>query len=105
MAVKAGGVATKAGRPGGVTPERNKIATRPARGVIWVNTMAATHGTGPWQKPAPSKTTGAKLTPENIAWAKARAKAAGRRYPNLVDNMAAARRQRETAPGGERDHP
>jgi hypothetical protein len=36
-----------------------------------------------------------KLTPESIEWARARAKAAGRRYPNLVDNMAATRRQRE----------
>jgi hypothetical protein len=37
------------------------------------------------------------LTPESIELAKARAKAAGRRYPNLVDNMAATRRQREAA--------
>jgi hypothetical protein len=51
----------------------------------------------PWKKKAPAdpgpKT---KLTPESIAWARARAKAAGRRYPNLVDNMAATRRQTET---------
>jgi hypothetical protein len=51
----------------------------------------------PWKKKAPTdpgpKT---KLTPENIEWARARAKAAGRRYPNLVDNMAATRRQTET---------
>jgi hypothetical protein len=37
----------------------------------------------------------AKLTPASIAWAKAAAKKAGRRYPNLVDNMAAMRRQLE----------
>jgi len=37
------------------------------------------------------------LTPESIEWARARAQAAGRRYPNLVDNMAATRRQREGA--------
>lgn len=32
------------------------------------------------------------LTPEQKSSAKARAKAAGRPYPNLVDNMAAARK-------------
>jgi len=57
--------------------------------------------TPPWKqkKPdagdsAPTKTT---LTQESIEWARARAKAAGRRYPNLVDNMAATRRQQEAA--------
>jgi hypothetical protein len=52
--------------------------------------------TPPWKKPKP-KTGDAKtkLTPESIAWAKDRAKRAGRRYPNLVDNMAATRRQQE----------
>lgn len=33
-----------------------------------------------------------KLSPRDKAWAKARAKKAGRRYPNLVDNAAAAKR-------------
>lgn len=51
--------------------------------------------TPPWKKPTPTRSTKAKLTPENLAWAKANAKKAGRRYPNLVDNMAAARRQLE----------
>lgn len=51
--------------------------------------------TAPWKKPAPEKSSSTKLTPANVAWAKRRAKEAGRRYPNLVDNMAAARRQRE----------
>jgi hypothetical protein len=41
-----------------------------------------------------------QLTPENIAWAKTRARQAGRRYPNLVDNMAAVRRQRGQQAGG-----
>lgn len=53
--------------------------------------------TAPWKKPAPKTSSSTKLTPANVAWAKRRAKAAGRRYPNLVDNMAAARRQREGA--------
>jgi hypothetical protein len=52
--------------------------------------------TPPWKKPKP-KTGDAKikLTSESIAWAKDRAKRAGRRYPNLVANMAATRRQQE----------
>jgi hypothetical protein len=67
--------------------------------------------TAPWQKkPAPDSGAKTKLTPASIAWARARAKAAGRRYPNLVDNMAATRRQTETETGaknlgGLRDHP
>jgi hypothetical protein len=35
------------------------------------------------------------LTPKQKAAAKARAKAAGRPYPNLVDNAAAARKAKE----------
>jgi hypothetical protein len=49
----------------------------------------------PWEKPAAEPAGKTKLTAESIAWARARAKAAGRRYPNLVDNMAATRRQAE----------
>jgi hypothetical protein len=49
----------------------------------------------PWGKPSAKSATKTKLTPESIAWARARAKAAGRRYPNLVDNMAATRHQVE----------
>ncbi len=49
----------------------------------------------PWERKPAKPATGTKLTPENVDWARARAKAAGRRYPNLVDNMAAARRQSE----------
>ena len=56
-----------------------------------------THRTPPWEKksakPAPGADARVKLTAANIAWAKSRAKKAGRRYPNLVDNMAATRRQ------------
>ncbi|ATC63577.1 hypothetical protein CMV30_06200 [Nibricoccus aquaticus] len=51
--------------------------------------------TPPWRKPKPTEKSSVKLTPESIAWAKASAKKAGRRYPNLVDNMAATRRQLE----------
>lgn len=56
----------------------------------------ADHRTTPWKKAAPPKTEPSlTLSAENKAWAQARAKQAGRRYPNLVDNMAAARKQRE----------
>lgn len=58
--------------------------------------------TPPWKQKNPKKD-GARitLTPESITWAKDRARAAGRRYPNLVDNMAAARRQQEAERGGD----
>lgn len=45
-----------------------------------------------WDKPNPKKNS-THLTPAKKAKAKARAKAAGRPYPNLIDNMAAARRK------------
>ena len=43
----------------------------------------------PWKRPRPAKPR-TKLSAAAIAWARARAARAGRRYPNLVDNMAAA---------------
>ena len=43
-----------------------------------------------WDKKNPKKTS-SKLTPAQKSRAKARAKAAGRTYPNLVDNAAVAR--------------
>jgi hypothetical protein len=52
-----------------------------------------THRTPPWKKPRPKQTARTKLTPASIAKARAAAKKAGRRYPNLVDNMAALRAQ------------
>ena len=48
----------------------------------------------PWNKAAPKKSRHTKLTPANKAKAKRSAKRAGRRYPNLVDNMRAAVGQR-----------
>ena len=44
-----------------------------------------------WRKSAPKDAKPSKLTPKEKARAKARAKAAGRPYPNLVDNAAVAR--------------
>jgi len=45
-----------------------------------------------WDKPNPAKTH-KKLSPAKKASAKASAKAAGRPYPNLIDNMKAARKK------------
>jgi hypothetical protein len=41
----------------------------------------------PWESPNPKKKH-SHLTPQQKSQAKARAKKAGRPYPNLVDNMA-----------------
>ena len=45
-----------------------------------------------WDKKNPKKVS-KKLTPAQKAAAKKRAKAAGRPYPNLIDNAAAARKK------------
>lgn len=45
-----------------------------------------------WEKPNP-KQKSKKLTPNQKASAKAMAKAAGRPFPNLVDNIRAARKK------------
>jgi hypothetical protein len=47
-----------------------------------------------WDKPNPNKKS-KPLTPAQKAAAKARAKAAGRPYPNLVDNAAAKRKAKK----------
>jgi len=47
-----------------------------------------------WETKDPSKKD-KKLSPKKKAAAKAKAKAAGRPYPNLVDNMAAARKKKK----------
>ena len=44
-----------------------------------------------WRTKPPKDTKPTTLTPKEKAKAKARAKAAGRPYPNLVDNAAVAR--------------
>ena len=46
-----------------------------------------------WDKKNPKKTS-TKLTPAQKTAAKARAKAAGRPYPNLVDNAAVAKKKK-----------
>lgn len=46
-----------------------------------------------WDTPNPKKKS-TKLTPAKKTAAKASAKAAGRPYPNLIDNMKAARKKK-----------
>ena len=45
-----------------------------------------------WKKPAPKSASHTKLTDAQKDEARTRAKKAGRRYPNLVDNMAVAKK-------------
>jgi hypothetical protein len=47
-----------------------------------------------WDKKNPNKTS-KTLTPAQKAAAKARAKAAGRPYPNLVDNSAVSKKKKK----------
>jgi hypothetical protein len=54
----------------------------------------------PWKRPSPRKRAGkasTHFTPEQKPAAKARAKRAGRRYPNLVDNMRMAAKAKKAA--------
>jgi hypothetical protein len=46
-----------------------------------------------WDKPNPKKKS-SSLSPAQKKSAMARAKAAGRSYPNLIDNMAAGRKKK-----------
>ena len=46
-----------------------------------------------WDKSAPKDDKPSKLSPKAKASAKRSAKAAGRPYPNLIDNAAAARKK------------
>jgi hypothetical protein len=46
-----------------------------------------------WEKPFPSKGKSSKLTDAQKKKAKARAKAAGRPYPNLIDNVWASKQK------------
>lgn len=59
-------------------------------------TRKTTHDTPPWDKDNPKAEGEHKhLGPKAKATAKRRAKAAGRPYPNLVDNMRAAAESRK----------
>jgi hypothetical protein len=48
----------------------------------------------PWKKPAPKSVKHKHLSTSQKDKAKARAKKAGRPYPNLVDNMNAAKKKK-----------
>ena len=50
-----------------------------------------THDVAFWEKDAPKDAKEKHLNRKQIQSAKARARAAGRPYPNLVDNLRAAR--------------
>lgn len=59
----------------------------------------------PWDRKNPRKTTGKKsttLTGAEKAEARARARTAGRPYPNLVDNMAVARKKKRAPKTGKK---
>ncbi len=56
--------------------------------------MAAKTEKEPWKKKAPAHSKHTKLTAESKAKAKSAARRAGRTYPNLIDNMNAAKKQR-----------
>lgn len=58
--------------------------------------MAEKKKSGPWNEPNPKGKKGAakKLSANQKASAKRSAKKAGRPYPNLVDNMRAAKKKR-----------
>jgi hypothetical protein len=47
----------------------------------------------PWKRPAPEKARNTHLSAKQKTVAKRRAKRAGRRYPNLVDNMREASKE------------
>jgi len=53
-----------------------------------IEKFVPTRAPPPWKKPAPRRgKTATQLTPAQKAAARQRADAAGRRYPNLIDNM------------------
>ncbi|PTU32990.1 hypothetical protein [Stenotrophobium rhamnosiphilum] len=53
----------------------------------------------PWKRPNPAGKTKSKLSPAQVEAARERAAAAGRRYPNLVDNMWAAKQDAASLTG------
>ena len=59
-------------------------------------------GKAPWERKRPAGAKKTKLTAASRAKAKGRARKAGRKYPNLVDNMRAAaeQRSRKKSPSG-----
>lgn len=60
--------------------------------------MATTKRKAPWDRAKPKRTRSTKLSAADKKKARSRAKRAGRRYPNLVDNMNAAKKKKKAAP-------
>jgi hypothetical protein len=88
--------------------EEHRVKGDKPRGSRWGRTGAFSHWVHAkeekevWDKPNPAKTHH-ELSSSAKAKAKARAKAAGRSYPNMVDNMWAARNEEKVVSGGYRD--
>ena len=59
-------------------------------------TRRATKRSAPWKRENP-KSHSKRMSPSQKRSAKARAKKAGRPYPNLVDNMNAARKKKRAS--------
>jgi len=75
---------------GAIAPSKMPTAKKKARRDNTDFTQYA-EGGEVWDKPNPAKKH-KKLTPAKKAAAKASAKAAGRPYPNLIDNMKASKK-------------
>ncbi|WP_212580417.1 DNA-binding protein [Xanthomonas euroxanthea] len=89
--------ATAKKRPAKKTATKKTAARRPAASKSASTRSTAKKGEGkapaPWNKPNPKRTRrSSSLSPAQKTQARQRAKAAGRPYPNLVDNMAVARK-------------
>jgi hypothetical protein len=56
--------------------------------------MAKAKRKAPWKRPAPEKSRHTRLSAKQKTAARRRAKRAGRKYPNLVDNMREARKKK-----------
>lgn len=69
-----------------IMKKQKEQGVEPKGGVIYRNSVSE----AVWDNPPPNKKS-EKLTPAEKIKAKARAKAAGRPYPNLIDNMAVAK--------------
>ena len=65
-------------------------ARRVARPMLPMDHMTRARSKPPWEQAPPRATRPAKLSPKEKKQAAARARLAGRRYPNLVDNRRAA---------------
>jgi hypothetical protein len=65
--------------------------------------MPAKSSKPPWKRPSPRNSGGksSKLSPELRELARERAAKAGRRYPNLIDNMWAAQRTKASRIDGD----